>query len=112
MDPPDRHAVAYGILDNLRGAAAASRRLAVPNRDENIAVARHEAADALSRRDLVFTIAVERQPIVARLREQVVEFFQLLIGGERSRVGLLGCIDTGEVLSYSSRAKGMGAYNA
>src|SRR5579883_2615022 len=97
MDPPNRHAIGRRIFDDFRRATASCRGLAVPDRDQKIAIADHETPDILISAVLVLAIAIEREPILAGAREQGSEFSKIFLRRKPHRFGSLGGIDAGEI---------------
>src|ERR1700722_14112883 len=106
VDPPDRHAALYGIFDDLLWAATTARKFAVPDCDDDIAVAYNETADGLisavalilAIRLFLVVIAVERHPVVARTRQEGPELVKILRCRHQKSVGCFCRIRSGKVL--------------
>jgi hypothetical protein len=89
VDPPDRRADLGGETHGVEGAAAAFRRLAVPDGDQQVAVAHDEPADGfVGARFVVDTIVwpvartVQFQPILAGPGEHAAELLDAGVGVE------------------------------
>ena len=88
IDGDDRHASTHGFVDDLAGAAAAVRGLAVPDRDEDVGLREHRQAGRFVRArqtilDRFIGLAGQRQnEASARQGRQSVEFAARSVVGE------------------------------